>query len=115
MPEGRTLPYCGKACRRVLRRPSTLAATGPALDVFGELLDRMEGVIASRVGAGATIDAAWDGARWRRELAADLPGVAAPVLDAVRARLDGASTAAQVHEAFASIRSRLAAARQRIA
>lgn len=115
MPEGRTLPYCGKACRRALRGAGPVAP-GPSVEAFAALLARMEGVLASRVGAGVSIDAAWDEARWRRELAADLPGWdASAVLSAVRARLASAATAAEVHSAFTAMRGRVDLVRSALA
>lgn len=83
-------------------------ATVDAMDVF---LGRMEKTIASRVGAGATLDEAWEGERWRREMAADVavPDVVDGLLVAVRGQLGDARTARAVHDAFARMRSRLAA------
>lgn len=99
-----------EACGQATKDPRPV----DALDSFAAFLDRMERVLAARVGAGARIDEAWDERRWSRELAADLPQAVGALSD-VRGHLTGARTAADVHAAFARMRGRLVDARERIA
>lgn len=82
------------------------------LEVFSSFLARMEQVIASRVGAGRTLEEAWsDDERWRRELRLNLRMAAdvEELLERIRANLAGARSAREVHEAFDRMRGRLAA------
>jgi hypothetical protein len=74
-----------------------------------EVLERMERTVASRVGAGRSVDEAWSTERWRRELVREL--VVADVeelLARIRRNLAAARTARDVHEVFGRMRGRLA-------
>jgi hypothetical protein len=74
------------------------------------LLARMDRSIASRVGAGQTINAAWDERRWGGELRRELASSdVEELLARLQSALAGATTPTEVHQVFARLRERVAA------
>lgn len=75
---------------------------------FAGVLERMEQVVASRIGAGVSLDIAWRPNRWRRELQRELRAIdVEPLLERIRHNLEGVSTSADVHDVFSKMRARL--------
>lgn len=106
MPPGRQVAYCGKACRREWKRrarPIERVSVVDTIEAFTALLDRMERTVASRVGAGQTIEEAFRRDRWKAELEGDL-GERAPlaehVIAGIAANLAHAVSVDDVHRAF---------------
>lgn len=75
-------------------------------EVLGDFFDRVERVLASRLGAGWPITDAFDRARWTRELEGDLlerPAMAGALVDRLERRLEPVTTIAELRSVLAGL------------